>query len=43
MCARYVVHAYRQVQPLLVSHAAFEIGDTAAAAAHDHVGAPGAQ
>lgn len=43
MCARYVVHAYRHRQPLLITYETFEIGDTAAATAHDHVGAPGAQ
>jgi hypothetical protein len=34
VCARTVVHAYRQAQPSMVAYDAFEIGDTTAAAAH---------
>ena len=40
-CARRVVYAYRQSMPLQVGYDAFEIGDAAAANAHDHVGAGG--
>jgi hypothetical protein len=36
-CARAVVYAYRRAQPLLVGYDGFEIGDAAAAAAHDYV------
>lgn len=42
-CARRVVYAYRLAAPLQIAYDAFEIGDAAAAAAHDHVAAPGAQ
>lgn len=34
MCVHRVIHAYRQDRALQVAHDAFEIGDTAAAAAH---------
>lgn len=42
-CARRVVYAYRQTKPLQIAYDAFEIGDAAAAAAHDHVAAADAQ
>ena len=39
-CARSVVYAYRQPEALLVGYDGFEIGDTAAAAAHDYMPPP---
>lgn len=36
-CMRSVVHAYRQPEPSLVGYDGFEIGDAAAAAAHDYL------
>jgi|GEM_PF-922085 len=42
-CARRVVYAYRRATPLQIAYDAFEIGDAAAAEAHDHVAAPDAQ
>ena len=39
-CVRGVVHAYRQAVPSLVGYEDFEIGDAAAAVAHDYVPPP---
>lgn len=39
-CVRAVVHAYRRPQPSLVGYDGFEIGDAAAAAAHEFQPAP---
>ncbi|MEO8459384.1 MAG: DUF2961 domain-containing protein [Dokdonella sp.] len=41
-CARTVVYAFRQPQPLVVPYDAFEIGDSAAALAHHYNSPPGA-
>ncbi|KAB2901234.1 MAG: DUF2961 domain-containing protein [Dokdonella sp.] len=42
-CARRVLYAYRQTQPLQVGLAAFEVGDAAAAAAHAWLAPAGTQ
>ncbi len=39
-CVRAVVYAYRRLQPSLVGYDGFEVGDAAAAAAHDYLPSP---
>ena len=41
-CVRAVVYAYRRPQPALVGYDAFEVGDAAAAAAHEYQPSPAA-